>query len=663
MLILLFTGKTIHKGLGFDGKDTGTLCLPNSKKFLCEKYKHLKLIVVDEISMVSNVMLLRMNVRINAIRGALPNSVLGHDIHCLFVGDLFQLKPVMDGYIFNDLKLETSKMIQNKNKDIPYAALSKNIWKDHIKMYELEEIMRQKDDEPWAMALNRFREGTQTEADYVMIEERMYDPTENYPFDKPHLFYTNDEVNQFNRKVYDKMESDTKVQVKSNTYVVSDVSKPVKDKILRSLETVPIYKNHKKTGGLVDALDLCEGLQYDFTYNLDADDGITNGTSCTLRKIEYRDQHRKPSILWVEFDEPQIGARYRSEYSHLYSNQIPRNLTPTVVMNQTFEVLKKTVNRQQFPIVGSAARTFHACQGKSLQSAAMAMPTKNIPGIVYTGLSRVTKVENLALLRFDRSKVCVSDEVKDEMKRLRGEDFQYKISFKHFMEEKDKNDFTTRVLFHNVNSLHCHFDDVKAEPNYLNADIIGLAESRLSLSDDDKTYSLEDYGFQKVIRNDQEPPRLPAQTRPYHGLAIYLKSEFAIMESHHHQSDSIEYSLLSVVNKHVPHRIMQFAFVYKANGCSNKLLYDTMLKLKSQTKEVFPLSVIGDFNTDPERSPAVVTKVENILCCPQLQSEYSYIPNDDVKSTIDLVFSNADQPIVGVIESLFSNHRVVTLSC
>ena len=92
MLILIDTGKTIHKGLGFDGKDHGNLCLPNSKKYLTQVYKHLKLIVVDEISLCSNVMLLKINARINAIRGALPNSVLGQDVHVLFVGDLFQVR-------------------------------------------------------------------------------------------------------------------------------------------------------------------------------------------------------------------------------------------------------------------------------------------------------------------------------------------------------------------------------------------------------------------------------------------------------------------------------------------------------------------------------------------------------------------------------------------
>ena len=49
------------------------------------------------------------------------------------IGDLFQLPPVFDGYIFND--------IQNSE----YSILVPNLWKKYFKMLELDEIMRQRD--------------------------------------------------------------------------------------------------------------------------------------------------------------------------------------------------------------------------------------------------------------------------------------------------------------------------------------------------------------------------------------------------------------------------------------------------------------------------------------------------------------------------------------
>ena len=62
-------------------------------------------------------------------------------------GDLFQLEPVMDAYIFKDLK------------NVDYAVLSPSLWHKHFKMFELNEIMRQRDSKLFAELLNRLHKG------------------------------------------------------------------------------------------------------------------------------------------------------------------------------------------------------------------------------------------------------------------------------------------------------------------------------------------------------------------------------------------------------------------------------------------------------------------------------------------------------------------------
>ena len=64
-------------------------------------------------------------------------------------GDLYQLKPVMDSWIF---------MHHNKG----YGPLACNLWQDKFDMHELTEIMRQKNDQPFANILNRLRIGEHT---------------------------------------------------------------------------------------------------------------------------------------------------------------------------------------------------------------------------------------------------------------------------------------------------------------------------------------------------------------------------------------------------------------------------------------------------------------------------------------------------------------------
>ena len=71
-------------------------------------------------------------------------------ISLITVGDLFQLKPVFDKWIF-------------ENSVIGYSALASNIWTENFALFELTEIMRQKDDREFAELLNRLREGKHSE--------------------------------------------------------------------------------------------------------------------------------------------------------------------------------------------------------------------------------------------------------------------------------------------------------------------------------------------------------------------------------------------------------------------------------------------------------------------------------------------------------------------
>ena len=62
-----------------------------------------KLIFIDEISMVVNTMFnVQINNRLKDIKGT-GNSLSFGGVSIIAVGDLFQLQPVMDGYIFKDM--------------------------------------------------------------------------------------------------------------------------------------------------------------------------------------------------------------------------------------------------------------------------------------------------------------------------------------------------------------------------------------------------------------------------------------------------------------------------------------------------------------------------------------------------------------------------------
>lgn len=202
VLLLAPTGKaannikdnTIHTALGISAfHSLKTYKSPDLSR------GHIKLIFVDEISMVGNSMFnIQINNRLKDIKGSqLPFGA----VSIVAVGDLFQLQPVMDGYIFKDL-------------DTDYSVLAPNLWQQHFKMFELHEIMRQRESKMFAQLLNRSREGKHTCQDIMKLKERLIDSDSSAYLSVPHLFIQNVKVNKFNDRVHRTM-SGPKFSIKS----------------------------------------------------------------------------------------------------------------------------------------------------------------------------------------------------------------------------------------------------------------------------------------------------------------------------------------------------------------------------------------------------------------------------------------------------------------
>ena len=124
--------------------------------FRC-KYQNVKVVIIDEISMVGNKLFHYVHKRLQEITTR-PLPFGG--ISVIAVGDLFQLRPVMDNYIFSNLK-------------DGYGMLAVNLWVDYFSMYELTEIMRQKENKEFAELLNRLREGQHTKSDAQKLQTRI----------------------------------------------------------------------------------------------------------------------------------------------------------------------------------------------------------------------------------------------------------------------------------------------------------------------------------------------------------------------------------------------------------------------------------------------------------------------------------------------------------
>ena len=243
-------GNTLHAAFKIPANKGFEYCALDSDRLntIRAKLRNLKVLFIDEISMVGSGMFNFLNLRLQQIMGS--KEPFG-GITVITVGDLFQLKPVFDRWIF-------------ENPNTSYGSLGSNLWADFFTLFELTDIMRQKDDKLFAELLNRLREGKHSEKDIDCLKERLLQTVpgdENYPMETTHLFTTNASVNAHNNSMYAKCESD-KCQIRTIDIVVGDISdlkKQMKDKI---------PNDPTKTMGLYSLTSIATNAKYDLTTNV-----------------------------------------------------------------------------------------------------------------------------------------------------------------------------------------------------------------------------------------------------------------------------------------------------------------------------------------------------------------------------------------------------------
>lgn len=95
--------------------------------------------------------------------------------------------------------------MDTENPNTCYSDLASNLWKDFFTLFELNEIMRQKDDRQFAELLNHLREGKHREGDMESLKLRLLhlkSEEDDYPMNTTHLFTTNASVDQHNNNLY-----------------------------------------------------------------------------------------------------------------------------------------------------------------------------------------------------------------------------------------------------------------------------------------------------------------------------------------------------------------------------------------------------------------------------------------------------------------------------
>ena len=390
------SGVTIHRlfqlPIEHDSKTAGYWSLPKtSQKVMKTSLRNVKIIIIDEVSMVSSLNLAYIHLRLEELFGG--NDWFGSR-NMLFVGDLLQLQPVNGSPVFERIT----------NKTLSYklgCAASVNIWRDSVVYDELIINERQKKDREFSSMLDSVRCGFPTDETLQILNKKVIDMSLTDKFidlqqsgkSPVCLFPTRKACCDFNMEMLSSLTS--KIHELVCTDEVDETISIRKWNKKASEQLDKLNSDCNKTAGLEAKLSLAVGARVMLRRNLDTKSGLVNGAMGTVLSIT--SQH-----VTVQFD-------------HITQ---PCNIE---MVKSKFMVMKNYyVYRKQFPLILAYAITIHKCQGLSLDCAIIDL-SENVfsDGMAYVALSRVRSLSGLHLVAFHPKSIMVSINSLQETNRLR----------------------------------------------------------------------------------------------------------------------------------------------------------------------------------------------------------------------------------------------------
>lgn len=138
-------GMTIHSALSFPIKESKIhnqheyIPLSNEKKNSLKcKLQHLKVLIIDEISMVGSQTLINIHKRLKEIKAEQSEDIPFGDVSILAVGDLLQFPPVGDSPVFASPKNAMHRLSMSLWEKKPFSTLNLMRYKDNEKILFLQ---------------------------------------------------------------------------------------------------------------------------------------------------------------------------------------------------------------------------------------------------------------------------------------------------------------------------------------------------------------------------------------------------------------------------------------------------------------------------------------------------------------------------------------------
>lgn len=411
-------------------------------------FRYVKVLIIDEISMISAELLQKIDLRLKQITG--NHKADFGNIDVILIGDLRQLPPVRSTPIY---------------KTIRTRLVGPHLWRK-LKFYELTTVMRQANI-AFSAVLTKIGNGDPLEQhEFELIESRFFKQSvvDTLCPNGVRLFWKNQDVDAYNNSVLQQCEN--KVISTSNDVITGSKS--------HEQEANFRIKLHKKTvidtGGLPYEIIFVVDKYYLITTNIDVCDGLCNGAAGKLVYLEY-DESNILIRVWLEFcGSEKIGRQKRRKAARLAAQNGMNNLAvPIDLRTATISLTidrKVVAKRKHFPLVPALAMTIHKSQGATFNEVVYKYSKQHSQELVYVALSRATNIENLYIVTEDdstfrffhnRRQAAATVSLIQEFKRLQLNTLETKAkTILNFIDNKKGVSFMT----FNCQSLKSHKDDL-----------------------------------------------------------------------------------------------------------------------------------------------------------------------------------------------------------
>ena len=537
----------------------------DSLNTLRNQLTNLKVVIIDEISMVGADILYHIHRRLEEITGCTGPDVTFGNVTVIAVGDLYQLPPVCRNFVFD-------------HPNDSYAQLADPLWYQ-FQLAELTQVMRQKDDAKFAELLNHVRTATCSEQHLATLKSReIKENSLNYPTNSLHVYSLHKLVDKHNEKMLNK--------IQQYVYTIKAIDSK-KDR--NTGLDIEMPEKSSDTGGLESELKIAVGCRVMLVSNVDVSDGLSNGVTGTVSHIVVL-ADTVVTVL-VEFDNPKVGIKAK-RLSHYRDNH--PNAVPVTRHEIGFDIGKrKCVNatRRQFPLKLCWASTIHKVQGLTTESIVVSFEGRFFAGQAYVALSRVKTLKGLYILNFDEKKIFVDKAVREEMERLRKD---------HAIPREVSEDLSLegciKISHLNVRGIKSHKNDLRLDSCVQESDVLCLCETFLR--------NEEIFCGEFIGREDMSVFRIerPQQERDVHtprgsgGILVAIRHDLkpVLLES----KNSPHLELLAIEINRVHGQLLLVTLYRPPNGNIEVFLQDLEKLLNDLYAVHTDCVILGDFNED-----------------------------------------------------------------